>query len=154
MGDASPHWDAFSFYSPSHSRLADFSREGELLLWGPGPFLPADGCADSVTSARRVRPGLRATKTAPSISAWRTDVVLRERPDESLRSIVAPFLNEEVCVHELVTRVRAAIQSTGHRYGILLIDDGIIDDGSSDSTPQRIGAERASDPQINGMDEG
>lgn len=74
---------------------------------------------------------------------------MRERPDESLRSIVAPFLNEAGCVHEFVTRVRAAIQSTGHRYGIILIDDG-----SSDSTPQRIGAERASDPQINGMDEG
>lgn len=65
------------------------------------------------------------------------------RPDAPLISVVAPVLNEEACIAPLVERVRRAVAACGARHEILLVDDG-----SSDATPERIAAERATDPAV------
>lgn len=68
---------------------------------------------------------------------------MRQQLDECVVSVVAPLLNEEGCVTEFVQRVRAALVGVPVDYEILLIDDG-----SSDTTPERIAAARALDPRI------
>lgn len=68
---------------------------------------------------------------------------MADRPDDYLVSIVAPVLNEEASIGEFIKRVRAAAQAAGARYEILLVDDG-----STDGTPEQIAIERASDPQV------
>jgi hypothetical protein len=34
-GEAFPQWDAFSYYAPSQTLVADFAREGRFLFWDP-----------------------------------------------------------------------------------------------------------------------
>jgi dolichol-phosphate mannosyltransferase len=58
-------------------------------------------------------------------------------------SVVVPVLDEEACVAELGRRVRAALQAAGVRGEILFVDDG-----SRDSTPERIAELRASAPDV------
>ncbi len=66
-----------------------------------------------------------------------------ERASDPLLSFVVPVLDEEGCVDEFVRRARAAAEKAGVRYEILFVDDG-----STDSTPDRIHALHASDPQV------
>lgn len=65
------------------------------------------------------------------------------RPADPLVSVVVPVLNEEACVAELARRVAAALAATGVRHELLFVDDG-----SSDSTSERVAALRAADPRV------
>jgi dolichol-phosphate mannosyltransferase len=69
--------------------------------------------------------------------------VSAERPTDALLSFVVPVLDEEGCVDELVRRARSAAEKAGVRYEILFVDDG-----STDSTPERIQALREDDPSV------
>lgn len=66
-----------------------------------------------------------------------------ERPASPLLSFVVPVLNEEGCVDEFARRARSAAEKADCRYEIVFVDDG-----SSDSTPERIQALRAADESI------
>ena len=66
-----------------------------------------------------------------------------ERPADALLSLVVPVLDEESCIDEFARRARAAAREANVRYEIIFVDDG-----SRDSTPERIQALRADDPAI------
>ncbi len=110
------------------------------------PFASYEEPTDQVLPTLLRPEGCRREKERLEARPGGLDAVLHERSDECVISVVAPFLNEEGCIREFVTRVRRAVQSSGHRYEILLVDDG-----SSDATPQRIVAERALDPQVKSL---
>lgn len=59
---------------------------------------------------------------------------------------VAPVLNEELNVKELVTRIAAALSDLTPDYAIL-----IVDDGSTDSTWERLQAMADEDPRVGGV---
>lgn len=63
------------------------------------------------------------------------------RPSDPLLSVVVPVLDEEGCIDELAKRVRAALP--GVRLELLFVDDG-----SRDSTPERIAALQQADPAV------
>lgn len=69
--------------------------------------------------------------------------VQRARPQNPLVSIVVPVLDEEGCVEELARRVREAMEGCDARYELLFVDDG-----SRDSTPQKIEALCERDPAV------
>jgi dolichol-phosphate mannosyltransferase len=58
-------------------------------------------------------------------------------------SIVVPLYNEEVNIVELYTRLTAALGAMGVRYELVLVNDG-----SSDSTPDRLDDLHSSDPRV------
>jgi glycosyltransferase involved in cell wall biosynthesis len=58
-------------------------------------------------------------------------------------SVVVPAYNEEESLPEFLAELRAALDATGKRAEILLVDDG-----SSDGTPALLARERARDPRL------
>jgi dolichol-phosphate mannosyltransferase len=66
-----------------------------------------------------------------------------ERPGDALLSFVVPVLDEEGCIDEFARRARAAAREAGVRYEIIFVDDG-----STDSTPDRIRALRGEDDAV------
>jgi glycosyltransferase involved in cell wall biosynthesis len=58
-------------------------------------------------------------------------------------SIVVPIYNEEVNIAPLCDAIRAAMNPTGRRYEILLVNDG-----STDRTPERISEQTKKDDRV------
>jgi undecaprenyl-phosphate 4-deoxy-4-formamido-L-arabinose transferase len=58
-------------------------------------------------------------------------------------SVVIPFFNEEVTIDELLARLRATLTPRADTYEIVLVDDG-----STDGTPERLAAAVAADPHL------
>ncbi|MFP6626491.1 MAG: glycosyltransferase family 2 protein [Deltaproteobacteria bacterium] len=65
------------------------------------------------------------------------------RPGHPLVSIVVPVLDEQDCIDELLERVAAVLEKTGHRYEII-----VVDDGSKDRTLDSVKARAAADRRI------
>ncbi|MEF2145913.1 MAG: glycosyltransferase family 2 protein [Desulfovibrionaceae bacterium] len=61
-------------------------------------------------------------------------------------SIVTPMHNEELCVREFHTRISAAMRGMGVEHEIVLVNDG-----STDSTPEIIRELAAEDPNLRGV---
>ena len=59
---------------------------------------------------------------------------------------VAPVLNEELNIRELVTRLASALSEVSPDYAVL-----VVDDGSTDSTWQRLQEMVAEDPRVGGV---
>lgn len=66
-----------------------------------------------------------------------------DRPADALVSIVVPVLNEEGCVDEFARRTRTAAAGGDFRFELIFVDDG-----STDTTPDRIAALAAEDPDV------
>jgi undecaprenyl-phosphate 4-deoxy-4-formamido-L-arabinose transferase len=58
-------------------------------------------------------------------------------------SVVVPLFNEEATVAELLARVRATLEARGERFEVVLVDDG-----STDRTPEHLAAAAAGDPRL------
>lgn len=58
-------------------------------------------------------------------------------------SVVVPLLDEAATLEELVSRTRAVMEAGGHRFELILVDDG-----SRDETPGRLRQLEAEDPVI------
>ena len=61
-------------------------------------------------------------------------------------SIITPMHNEELCVREFHRRMSAVLLGMGVRYEIILVNDG-----STDSTPEIIRELSATDPNLVGV---
>jgi glycosyltransferase involved in cell wall biosynthesis len=61
-------------------------------------------------------------------------------------SIVTPMHNEELCVREFHSRIRAALRGMGASHEIVLVNDG-----STDSTPEIIRELAEQDPNLRGV---
>jgi len=81
--------------------------------------------------------GMEATRAAASESPSRPG------RDLGLLSIVAPVYNEEATISEFRRRVAGAMQELGVPYELLLVDDG-----SSDRTPELLRQIAAADPAV------
>ncbi len=73
----------------------------------------------------------------------RSSIPGQERPVSPLISIVVPVFNEEACVDEMATRVRAVFSDIDADYELIFVNDG-----SSDATLQRIVAVGETDAAV------
>ena len=60
-----------------------------------------------------------------------------------LVSVIVPLLNEEECIEQLVRRLVEVFEEESQHFELLLIDDG-----SSDTTPEKVAALASGDPRI------
>ncbi|MEM9595332.1 MAG: glycosyltransferase [Acidobacteriota bacterium] len=58
-------------------------------------------------------------------------------------SVLVPVLDEEESIQELVSRVTAVLEGTGHSFEIVFVDDG-----STDRTAEAVRAEHRRDPRV------